>query len=230
MATDCKSDQRINQIREEYRFSLMLFLLICLMILEPLVYDFLGIKILLNLIFSAIMLSSIYAVSYKKYATLIAVVLALPLLIISWSSTFVDLPWHQYGKDFFGILFFLFVIIIIVKHIFRQDEVSREILFAAIVVFMLLGLMWSFIFQLIEIFHSDSFNLPQGQDADFHGIFLYYSFVTLTTLGYGDITPITAPARSLSLLEAIAGQMYVAVLIARLMGIHISQSMRKKPG
>ena len=228
MTTDCKSDQRIKQIHEEYRFSLMLFLLICLMILEPLVSDYMRIKILVNLIFSAIMLSSIYAVSYRKYATLIAVSLALPVLIISWSSHFVKLPWHQYGKDFFGMLFFLFVILIILKHIFRQDEVTREILFASIVVYLLLGLMWSFIFQFIETFHPGSFVLPQGQGTDFRSIFLYYSFVTLTTLGYGDITPVTAPARSLSIVEAITGQMYVAVLIARLMGTHISQSMQKK--
>jgi hypothetical protein len=58
--------------------------------------------------------------------------------------------------------------------------------------------------------------------------FVYYSFVTQTTLGYGDITPITAPARSLSLLEAVIGQLYVAVLIARLVGIHIAQSSREK--
>jgi len=53
--------------------------------------------------------------------------------------------------------------------------------------------------------------------------FAYYSFVTLTTLGFGDITPVSDPARSLSLLEAIVGQLYLAVLVARLVGIHISQ-------
>jgi voltage-gated potassium channel len=56
--------------------------------------------------------------------------------------------------------------------------------------------------------------------------FSYYSFVTLTTLGYGDITPLTPVARSLSLLEAITGQLYIAILIARLVGIHIAQSMK----
>jgi hypothetical protein len=58
--------------------------------------------------------------------------------------------------------------------------------------------------------------------------FIYYSFVTQTTLGYGDFTPITAPARSLSLLEAVFGQLYLAVLIARLVGLHITQSSEKR--
>jgi voltage-gated potassium channel Kch len=58
--------------------------------------------------------------------------------------------------------------------------------------------------------------------------FTYYSYVTLTTLGYGDIIPISTSARSLALLEAMMGQLYLAVLVARLVGLHISQSMMKK--
>jgi hypothetical protein len=56
----------------------------------------------------------------------------------------------------------------------------------------------------------------------------YYSFTTLTTLGYGDVTPLTPPAKSLAVVEAVIGQMYIAVLIARLVGTHISQSILKK--
>ena len=228
MTTDCKPDKRTKQIQEEYRFSFMMNSIICLLMLEPFVYDFVKIKFLITLFFTGIILSSIYAVGYRKYHTIIAVFLALPVVIISWSSQFVDITWQQYVEDFFGILFFLFIILKILSYIFRQDVVTREILFASIVVYLLLGLMWSFIFQFIETFHPGSFLFPQGQQSEIRSGFLYYSFVTLTTLGYGDITPVTPPARSLSLLEAIIGQMYVAVLIARLMGTHISQSMRKK--
>ncbi|MEE9226447.1 MAG: potassium channel family protein, partial [Acidobacteriota bacterium] len=56
--------------------------------------------------------------------------------------------------------------------------------------------------------------------------FVYYSFVTLSTLGYGDITPVTPPARAFSFLEAVTGQLYLAVLIAGLVGIHISHRFR----
>ena len=57
---------------------------------------------------------------------------------------------------------------------------------------------------------------------------IFFSFITLTTLGYGDITPLSNPAKSLVMLEAIVGQMYIAVLIARLVGIHISQGLMKQ--
>lgn len=75
-----------------------------------------------------------------------------------------------------------------------------------------------------ETFQPGSFQMPQGTINQ--ATFTYYSYVTLTTLGYGDITPISTPARSLALLEAMMGQLYLAVLIARLVGIHIAQSSR----
>jgi hypothetical protein len=57
---------------------------------------------------------------------------------------------------------------------------------------------------------------------------LYFSFATLTTLGYGDIVPVSAIARTLATLEAITGQLYLAVLVARLVGLHIAESLEHK--
>lgn len=228
MTLDNNQDKRFARIREEYSFSIVLVSLVCMMIFEPIFYDYRGAVFFVNLIFSAIILSSIYAISYRKYAALIAVFLALPVLTINWSSPFVDHAWYPYVRDTFATSFFVLIILLILDYIFRQVQVTREVLFAAIVVYMLFGLMWSVIFRFLEISQPGSFHLPQGQLSDFPGIFLYYSFVTLTTLGYGDIAPISAPARSLAILEATTGQMYVAVLIARLMGMHISQSKQKK--
>jgi voltage-gated potassium channel Kch len=68
--------------------------------------------------------------------------------------------------------------------------------------------------------------MPQGQGIDLSH-FSYYSYVTLTTLGYGDITPISTQARSLALLEAIMGPLYLAILVARLVGIHIAQGVSR---
>jgi hypothetical protein len=230
MTPDSNPDQRFAQIRQEYRFSIMLISLVCLMTFDPFFYDYRWAGYLINLIFSVIILSSIYAISYRKYATLIAVFFALPVLVIKWSGLFVDYSWQPYVRDIFSACFFIFIILLMLDYIFRQIEVTRETLFAAIVVYLLLGLMWSVIFRFVETLQPGSFHLPHEQTSGFHSIFLYYSFVTLTTLGYGDISPISPLARSLAILEAITGQMYVAVLIARLMGTHISQSMRKKPG
>jgi voltage-gated potassium channel len=89
-------------------------------------------------------------------------------------------------------------------------------------------LLWNSVYLLLIALDPESFHFSRALDAGGKD-FTYYSFVTLTTLGYGDITPVTDPARSLSLLEAVMGQLYLAVLVARLVGIHIAQSNEKKP-
>lgn len=70
--------------------------------------------------------------------------------------------------------------------------------------------------------------MPEALETGLSG-FSYYSFVTITTLGYGDVTPVSTQARSLALLEAVLGQLYIAILIARLVGSHLAQSLRRVP-
>ena len=113
---------------------------------------------------------------------------------------------------------------IIVHHLFTEDKITGDMIMGAICAYFLMGLVWSFAYSTLEFFQPGSFQMPQGTINQ--ATFTYYSYVTLTTLGYGDITPISTPARSLALLEAMMGQLYLAVLIARLVGIHIAQSSR----
>ena len=74
----------------------------------------------------------------------------------------------------------------------------------------------------------ESFSIAQNQSFEHQFSFLYYSFVTLTTLGYGDIFPVTTAAKACAILEAVIGQLYLVITIAWLVGVQISQSMQKK--
>jgi len=199
-----------------------------LMVLEPLLYDRTRIKFLIDIFFTVILFTSIYAVSDKKGTTLVAILLALPKLGTTWANNFVPHPLLYFLDSLFGIIFIGYIIILILRHIFRQEDVSSETIYGAIVVYILLGLMWVFLYNITEILYPGSFSVAAVLDAESKKVLYFFSFVTLTTLGYGDITPVSAPARSLAMVEAIVGQMYLAVLIARLVGIHISQSMMKK--
>jgi voltage-gated potassium channel Kch len=91
-----------------------------------------------------------------------------------------------------------------------------------------MALAWSFIFGVVESLNPGSFSIPDIEGISTSRSFLYYSFVTITTLGYGDITPVTSLARSLCVLEAVIGQLYLVVQVAWLVGVHVSQSMLKK--
>jgi len=99
----------------------------------------------------------------------------------------------------------------------------------ALSVYLLLGYFWSIVFTILETLQPGSFNLAlggaeaAGSRAEIFKQLLYYSYITLSTLGYGDITPLSAGARSLAALEALTGQIYLAVLVARLVGLQISQ-------
>jgi hypothetical protein len=108
-----------------------------------------------------------------------------------------------------------------------------DLIYATICVYLLIGVAWAYVYSVLENIFPGSFNFPlnllQANPSLNEGrkhltLLFYYSFVTLTTLGYGDITPVTPPAQSLSTLEAIMGQFYIAILVARLVGIYASKN------
>jgi hypothetical protein len=209
------------------RFLFLLTSIVFLFVLRPFLEGHIRISLLLEIFFSFVLFSGIYAVTEKKYQFIIALLIALPPFVLLWLAEFVESPFLMLLRNSFMILFLAYTVVIILSHIFREREVTADLIMGAVCVYFFIGLMWGFVFSLLEGFQPGSFRFGQGQAAGLSN-FLYYSFVTQTTLGYGDITPITAPARSLSLLEAVIGQLYLAVLIARLVGVHIAQSFQKQ--
>jgi hypothetical protein len=212
------------------RFLSLLIFIIAMIIVGPLFEEFVGLSILIDVLWTAIFVSAIYAISQKKLHILIAVLLALPMLGAIWTKYFVQHKALIVVGSLCGAAFFLFSIIQMLIFIYSQKEVTRDLIIGAAVVYLFMALMWAFIFVVVETLHPGSFNLPEGLDVVATRQFVYYSFVTLTTLGYGDITPITGLARSLCILEAVTGQLYLVVQVAWLVGVHVSQSMLKRAG
>lgn len=128
------------------------------------------------------------------------------------------------------IAFLCFLIALVMKDVVGGRRHIGEKVTGAIVAYLLLGLVWTFIYALIELLRPGSFDVSGAMVAWFNSqsqesptsIFLYYSFVTLTTLGFGDISPVSDAARTFTWLEAVVGQLFIAVTIARLVGIHAS--------
>ena len=210
------------------RFLFLLISILSFLILSPLLKGFIGIRVLLDIFLTAVFISAIYAVSQKKYFSLIGVLLALPMFAAIWSTYLVKIPSLILIGNCFGILFFAFMVVTILSFVFKQHEITLDVIYGAVVVYLLIAVMWAFIFRFMEILQPGSFVIAQGQSEETISLFLYYSFVTITTLGYGDVTPVTDVAKSFSFLEAVVGQIYLVVLVARLVGIHISQSIERK--
>jgi len=123
-------------------------------------------------------------------------------------------------------VFFIHVSFVLLYDIFScREKVVVGLLYGAISVYLLIGISFAFGFTLIELLQPDSFKgLPGGENhASQFSSLLYFSFVTITTLEYGDISPLTRQIAVLCYLEAIAGQMYLTILVPRLVGMYLSR-------
>jgi len=122
------------------------------------------------------------------------------------------------------VLFLSFVIYVLVIKIFSEEKVTGESIKGGISVYFLLGYLCAYLYSLILLLNpaAISFSMPKVELSNV----IYFSFTTLTTLGYGDITPLTWMTRNLTILESTIGQIFLTVLIARLVGLYLVQNPR----
>lgn len=111
-----------------------------------------------------------------------------------------------------------------IRQMFAETQATIDTIRGGIAVYFLLGILWAFLFRLLLLFDREALAISNYQ-GDLATI-LYFSFTTLTTLGYGDILPLTWQARSMTITESTVGQIYMTVLIARLVGLSLSSSNR----
>jgi hypothetical protein len=211
----------------ENRFLYLIILIFLMLLAVPILSGFAGVRLFLDIFMTAILISTIYAVSERKHVSLIALLLALPMIVSMWTGFVLQESRVILVGNIFGVLFFVFTIIRFQVFIFREDEVNLNLIFAAAVVYLLMAIMWSYVHSSLESINPGSYSIPP--DKGIHGqfLFVYYSFVTTSTLGYGDITPLSSLARSLTIIEAVTGQLFIAVLIAWLVGVYISRAAQK---
>ena len=135
-----------------------------------------------------------------------------------------------------GLLFFAFAIVLIIRHLIEAQHVTLNTISASLCAYMLLGVFWANVYSLLELLEPGAFSIPSRVGAE-AGIgaertldLLYYSFTTMTTLGYGDITPSSAFARMFAVTQAVVGQVILVVLVAHLVGLRVAQSVEKSNG
>jgi len=119
----------------------------------------------------------------------------------------------------------------------KSERSTSERIFGALVAYVFIGLLFGLVFAHMEYRQPGSFSISQptiaegaADESNLFPIFTYFSFVTLTTLGYGDITPVAEHARTLAWFEALLGQLYLAVMVAGFVAVHISERMNKNRG
>ena len=122
--------------------------------------------------------------------------------------------------------------ILIVK-VFQKGEVTPDRIRGAIVVYLLIGGMWAFFYYFAALVRPHAFHWPQGLAVDnlekIQQTLTYFSYITLTTTGYGDVTPAIPLTRTLAMFEALAGQLYLVITLARLVSLSVSYSHNSSP-
>ena len=144
---------------------------------------------------------------------------------------FVQSPMLNLAGSICWLLFVLFVTLSELRSVLKQREITGETICMAISVYLLLGFTWAFLYSVIFQLHPDSFGglaiTKPGHPSELLHIFPvlgYFSLTTLSTIGFGDITPLNLQARYAAVAEAITGQFYLAILVARLVGMQMSQA------
>ena len=181
--------------------------------------------IIQNVLSAAVLVAGSYALSERKQVFFIAIVLsALSLvgtaLVIAFPEKWAFLLSHVIILVLIG-----FFCVTILSYVLRRGRVTFDRIFAAICVYMLMGYGWSFVYSIVVELEPHAF--AATTEIAFHDFVArllqlrYFSFMTLTTVGYGDIVPHSALARTLTVLEAVMGQFYLFVLVGRLVGLHI---------
>jgi hypothetical protein len=183
-------------------------------------------KFIADLFFSLLLIAGAATVSERPWIRFTVVAVVAAALVVRWTDWVQPAAelaeWHALSRlASFG----LFTLVVLAQ-VFRQGPVTVHRIQGATAVYLLLGLAWASAYELVALRHSDAFAGAAGGREDTSQPWLYFSFVTLTTMGYGDITPVHPAARSLAVLEALVGQLYPAILLARLVSLEV-QSRRE---
>jgi len=172
-----------------------------------------------------ILFAGVISMREKKWVFYTGLLLGSPVIILSFIRIFrYETPFMEFLTLVCIIPFFAYVTLTALYRVLSGDEVTLDKLFGAAAVYLLMGLTWSIAYSVLETIQPGNFFFPVSSTSEAMPWldFIYYSFTTLTTLGYGEIHPVTHQARSLSILEAATGVLYVAFLVARLVSMYQS--------
>ena len=220
-----KGIEKSSRVLGLRRFSMvqLLIALALLFFFFPFVEEIKDGDIIVSLLLSLVLLSAILAVASRGRTLTVALLLAIPAVAGRWLNHFQP---HFLPPAIFlvaGIGLVAFVVVNLLGFVLRAPSVDVEVLCASISAYLMLGLIWTMAYWLVASVTPTAFafNTATGTKESMEGFnAFYFSFVTLSTVGYGDITPVSKVARMLAATEAMTGLLYVAVLIARLVGLY----------
>lgn len=217
-------DEEKDYFRSRYFY--LLIALVTFLLVNPFLTDNHLSNLILLIFFTLIMIFSIHSVAQHAYLGVVTAGLALISFFSYWYILWINASQAAYVIHFsLNIIFLSVILFSVISSVAKQRIITADTLFGAICGYLLIGFTWSFIYLLIASIDPTSFSIHMDHDTIRTRIdhFIYYSYVTLTTIGYGDILALKSVARNFSWLEAVVGQVYLAVWISQLVGLRLLQ-------
>ena len=203
-----------------HKHSLLLAMLTVLLLVSPAVDDEGPGGILLSGLFTLVLLGGALVVGGSRRDLTVVLVLTAPWLYLTWLHP----AWSGSTLDGIASVLLaaciLYIAGVLLLGVVMAERVTHDVLSGAVAVYLLIGIAWAVIYVLIEGLNPGSFALTDPSHGTIWDQLLYFSFATLTTLGYGDIAAQTPVARMWTVAEAIFGTLFLAILISRLVGLY----------
>lgn len=227
-----KAAEVLKQHLYEQRYLYLFITLLLPYILHPLIEtEVVGIAIM-DFAFMLVLVVSAFAMSSHRRVAYFAIIIMLLSQVLTWSSTaFGSVPYKLVAISVTDI-YLIYTTSFLLHRILLRRDVTSNTIFASLCVYLLIAYVWAMMYAFLETIAPGSFAIdskvfqykfgPEHVYAELY-YFMYYSFTSLTTLGLGDIMPASPWSRVLTVLEAIIGQIYLVVLVSRLVGMHVSQ-------
>jgi hypothetical protein len=224
------------QAYSERRFGVLLVVLAALLAGPPILLGFGLSAAWFDGLMALLLVAAILSLCFERHQRLFALLLGIPTVLLSVGGH--ALP-GQVGVPVLlaghlcEVLFLLGASVLIVKSLFSAPTLRFDSILGAVCGYLFLGLGWAVLYSVIEGFRPGSFEispkLVTGDEAarPLPQVLTYFSFVTLTTVGYGDISPVSPAARTLAWIEAITGQFYLAVIVAGLVSVLAAKGKRE---
>jgi hypothetical protein len=238
-----KSQLGVDSFISRHRFVWLFAVLVVFYVLAPILHQLREafhpavLSVVEGALFLALLVGTVVAVSKGRAWTLFALLLALPAVVLRLIAIALPSEGVEVIRHLLLVAFLAYVICVMLRAIFESRQVTFNTVCASLCIYLLLGLVWALAYSVDDALDPTAFTctvegvkhpawmrVGRGETTS-----LYFSFATLTTLGYGDIVPTSPISRMLASMEAIAGQLYLAVLVARLVGMHIVSSPRSSP-
>jgi len=231
-----RQDASMEWIRRQ-KFRALLFALIVVVLIYPIFQDLTTTRIVFDVLRTIFFILALFIIFDAKRQRILAFVIGVPTILVGWTYAIVsdpppmllDVVFHSLATVFFAITVYT-----ILHAVYRDDDVTSDSVYGAFCSYLLVGVVFGHLYCIFEASAPGSFRTADPATAALfaldrgHYILSYFSLMTITTVGYGDITPATAPTRALAVIEAVVGQFYIAVLVAELIGKRVSQSVANR--